>query len=334
MARKTIISLALGFILIIVSIVLFGKEELFHFLATTKRIEASTLVVEGWISEEALVQAAEEINNANYRQVFVTSIANDPEFRMYSQGGLRFYLSAMDSSSLQPFQEIRIKAYGRAAGGIQAHAKVVVDTIQVGEFTATDEPSWHTIPLAQPTVSDSITIIYDNNHRVNDEDRDMFIYAVQLDSLLIPARHPAVRYDRGKLDGNNVFRTDYEGIAEGASEFLISQGVDSSLITTLVAPAVEFERTYASAFVVKKNLPIATDTVVVFSESTHARRSRLVYQRMFGNTVDVGVIAARSNDQLPENWWQERGSRNYVLLQLAKYLYAKLLFFPADKKFD
>lgn len=331
MVRRIIKSLLLGLALCTVGLVFFGKEELFHFLAQSERVEASVLVIEGWISEKALLQAVEEIESNDYRQVFVTSIAHDSVFRMYSQGGLRFYLSDIELVWQQPFQEIQISAYGRAALGIQAHAKVILDTNQVGEFTATDELIWHSIILPQPTKADSITIVYDNNHRVGNEDRDMFVHAIQLDSITIPARHPAVRYDRDKLDGNNVFRTNYEGIAAEASEFLIAEGVDSAMLKTLTAPPVIFERTYASALMVKKHLQETTESIVVFSQSAHARRSRLVYQRMLGDTVEVGVIAAYSNHEAQENWWQERGSRNYVLLQLAKYLYTKILFFPSDK---
>ncbi|MGB3584933.1 MAG: carbohydrate-binding domain-containing protein [Tunicatimonas sp.] len=331
MVRRTVMSLSIGLVLCTAGFVLFGKEELFHFLALTKRVEAPILVIEGWISEEALLQAVEEIKSNNYRQVFVTSIAHDSVFRMYSQGGLRFYLSDIRPNRPQSFQTIQINAYGRAAQGIQAHAKVILDTTQVGEFTATDELTWHPIILPTATKADSITVVYDNNQRVGNEDRDLFVYAIQLDSITIPARHSAVRYDRGKLDGNNVFRTDYESIAAESSEFLIANGVDSTLLRILTAPPVAFERTYASALMVKRCLPEGTRAIIVFSRRTHARRSQLVYQRMLGDAVDVGIIAANSNSEISENWWQERGSRNYVLLQLAKYLYTKMLFFPADE---
>ncbi|WKN42468.1 carbohydrate-binding domain-containing protein [Tunicatimonas pelagia] len=331
MVRRIIKLLSLGLALGAVGLALFGKEELFCFLALTERVEAPVLVIEGWVSEEALQQAVEEVKSGSYRQIFVTSIAHDSAFRMYSQGGLCFYLSRIESAQQQSFQEIQISAYGKAAIGIQAHAKVMLDTVQVGEFTATNKLHWHTVTLSQPTQADSITIVYDNNRRVGNEDRDLFVYAIRLDSVMIPARHPAVRYDRDKLDGNYVFRTDYESIGAEAAEFLVAQGVDSAKLVTLAAPPVTVERTYASALTVKKNLPKGTEAIVLFSESTHARRSRLVYQRMFGSTVHVGVIAARSNDKKPEDWWRERGSRNYVLLQVAKYIYAKFLFFPSDE---
>ncbi|MEM9831489.1 MAG: carbohydrate-binding domain-containing protein [Bacteroidota bacterium] len=330
MLKKIVKGCTLGLIALIIGIALFGKEELFHFLAPTEKIAAPVLVIEGWLSEEALRQAAEEIEQSNYQQVLVTSIAHDSTFRMYSQGGLRFYLSDVEAARTHQFSEIQIGAFGRAAGGIQAHAKVFLDSLQVGEFTATDKLRWYTISLSQPVQADSITITYDNNRRVGKEDRDLFVYAIRLGSLEIPARHPAVRYDRGKLDGNNVFRTDYESIAAEATEFLVQQGVDSTIVQTLTAPAVSYERTYASALMVKKHLPDSTNSVVVFSKSAHARRSWLVYQRMFGKSVNIGIIAARSRDADPQNWWKESGSREYFVLQLAKYLYTKLLFFPSS----
>ena len=42
------------------------------FLAVTSRIKADALVVEGWISDEALKQAVAEINISSYRLIFTT----------------------------------------------------------------------------------------------------------------------------------------------------------------------------------------------------------------------------------------------------------------------
>lgn len=330
MVKKVIADFVTGATLLLLGVVFFGKVELFHFLAPTERIDASVLVIEGWLSEDALEQAADEIKRNNYHQVLVTSIAHDSVFRMYSQGGLRFYLSDIESARSHQFSEIQIGAFGREAGGIQAHAKVMLNSTQVGEFTTTAEPQWHTVSLSQPAPADSITIVYDNNRRVGKEDRDLFVYALRLDSLVIPARHPAVRYDRGKLDGNNVFRTDYESLAAEATEFLVQQKVDSTIVATLTAPAVAYERTYASALMVKQYLPDSVQSLIVFSKSVHARRSQLVYQRLLGKSVNVGVIAARSRSEGSDDWWKESGSRKYFLLQLAKYLYTKLFFFPSS----
>lgn len=328
--RKPIIRIAVFlFVFTASGLLLFGKEELFHFLAPTDRVDASVLVIEGWISEEALQQAVEEIEKKSYEQVLVTSIAHDSAFRMYSQGALIFRLADIKNyNESESFQEVKILSFGNPAGGVQAHAKVLVDTVQVGEFTTTDTPAWHRIPIPAPTSADSVIIVYDNDKIIEKEDRDLFVYKIQLDSISIPARHPVVRYDRGKLDGQNVLRTDYQSEAEEATKFIINQGVDSELVHTLTAPWVDYERTFTTAQEVKKWLPDTISAITLISESVHARRSRLVYQRIFGDSTKVGIIAANSKDYQPHGWWTQSGSRQYVLLQLAKYLYTKAFLFP------
>jgi hypothetical protein len=323
-----IIVICFGTALIVIG--LLGKEELFRFLAPTQPVKASVLVIEGWIDEEALQQAISEILTHSYNQVLVTSIAHDSSFRMYSQGGLIFRLDEVEES-ITLFQQIQVLGFGSSAGGIQAHAKVLVDTMSVGEFTASDDPEWHSVLLDTPVQADSVVIVYDNNHLVGKEDRDLFIYKVCLGSNCIPARHAAVRYDRGKLDGKAVFRTNYRSEAEESAEFITQQGIDTSLVRSLTAPPVDYERTFTAALEVKRSLPSSVTAINVFSEGVHARRSQLVYQRMMGDSVQVGVVAASSRNQQPQNWWKEGGSRNYVLVQLAKYLYAKLFFFPSTE---
>lgn len=307
---------------------LFGKEELFHFLAPTQPLDASVLVIEGWIGEEALLQAVDEIRRHTYQQVLVSSIAYDSVFRVHSRGALNFRLYRLPKP-VAGFQQIQVKAYGASAGGLQAHARVLLDTTEVGEFTTTAQPQWYSFPLPRATTADSVIIVYDNDQIIDKEDRDLYIYGIRLDSMMIPVRHPAVGYDRGKLDGKEEARTDYRSEAEESAEFIIQQGVDAERIHALTAPAVDYERTYTAALEAKRWLPDSTRAINVLSESVHSRRSQLVYQRVLGDSAQVGVIAASSSSLRPQNWWKESASRKYVMLQLAKYLYVKILFFPS-----
>nr|WKN37774.1 carbohydrate-binding domain-containing protein [Tunicatimonas sp. TK19036] len=328
MMRKRAIRVVIsGIILVLLGAILFGKKELFYFLAPTHRVDASVLVVEGWISEEALQQVLDELDQHSYDQIIVTSVAYEPVFRMYSQGALVFQIREKEQPT-RSFQTLKVRSCGASAGGIQAHAKVRVNSTLIGEFTASSYPDWYAFPLPDTLSVDSVSIIYDNNQRIGKEDRDLYVFGIQLDSLWASARHPSVHYDRNKVDGKDVLRTDYSGSAEEASAFLIKHGVDRHRLHTLTAPRVDYERTYASVLEVKKFLPDSVTAINVFSESVHSRRSWLVYQKTLDDSFNVGIIAAASPHELPDSWWVQSGSRNYVLLQLAKYLYARFLFYP------
>ena len=320
--------LTIALVTALTAIGLLGKEELFRFLAPYQPADASVLVIEGWIGEPALQQAVAEIRRNNYRKVLVTTIAYDSVFRVHSQGALNFRLYRL-GNPISSFRTIQVKAHGEPAGGIQAHVKVLVDTTEVGEFTTSDFPSWYSISLPEAVEADSVIIVFDNDQIIGEEDRDLYVSGILLDSTLVSVRDACVGYDRGRLDGKKVYRTNYRSEADESAEFIIQQGIDAALVRALTAPQVNYERTYTAALEVKRNLPASVKAINVFSESVHARRSQLVYRRMLGDSVMVGVIATKSLNRQPQNWWQESASRNYLLLQLAKYVYTKLFFFPS-----
>ncbi|NMF67448.1 YdcF family protein [Brasilonema octagenarum UFV-E1] len=53
---------------------IFTITHIHSFLAVTSPIKADALVVEGWITDEALLQAFSEFSNNSYRQIFTTGI--------------------------------------------------------------------------------------------------------------------------------------------------------------------------------------------------------------------------------------------------------------------
>ena len=58
--------LTIALVTALTAVGLFGKEELFQFLAPHQPADASVLVIEGWISEPALQQAVAEIQRNNW----------------------------------------------------------------------------------------------------------------------------------------------------------------------------------------------------------------------------------------------------------------------------
>jgi uncharacterized SAM-binding protein YcdF (DUF218 family) len=91
------------------------------------------------------------------------------------------------------------------------------------------------------------------------------------------------------------------------------------------------DRTYASAIAVKKWLKdqgVGVRSINVLTMGTHARRSRLLFQKAFGPKVNVGVIAIRDGEYDPRVWWRYSEGVKEVLSEGAAYLYARFLFRP------
>jgi hypothetical protein len=95
-------------------------------------------------------------------------------------------------------------------------------------------------------------------------------------------------------------------LARFAAADLIRMGCPTNrLIIGLPSDKPE-DRTYESAKSARETLEkheIRVASVMVYTEGAHARRSRLVFQKVFGPTVSVGVISYRNpgDDQKP--WW-------------------------------
>jgi hypothetical protein len=99
-------------------------------------------------------------------------------------------------------------------------------------------------------------------------------------------------------------RRSYTAISEKA---LVDAGIAKDEIIAADMPDVDTQRTHAMALGAQRALKdrgITPRSINVFTEGTHARRSRLVYARVFGPDVRVGVISWlpwESSKDLP--WW-------------------------------
>ncbi len=54
----------------------------------------------------------------------------------------------------------------------------------------------------------------------------------------------------------------------------------------------------------------------------HTRRARYIFQRVFPQSVTVGVASARDGDFDPEHWWENRKSLKEFTRELAAMLVA------------
>jgi hypothetical protein len=114
-----------------------------------------------------------------------------------------------------------------------------------------------------------------------------------------------------------------------AAEILKDYGVPREAIIEVAYPAAERDRTYHAAlaardwFIRNKLLSHSFDVITI---GPHARRSRLMYQRVFGKTVDVGVIAFSDASYDPTHWWRTSEGFRQVQGEAIAYIYAGLYY--------
>lgn len=119
--------------------------------------------------------------------------------------------------------------------------------------------------------------------------------------------------------------------AELAAADLLRHGIPKDQL--LAAPAKEHDtqRTYQAALAVWKALesrgPLPV-TITIWTRGSHARRSRLVYARVFGSQTHVGVVSWLPEESKGRSWWQSSERSREFLGETAGYFF-ELLFYSA-----
>jgi len=114
----------------------------------------------------------------------------------------------------------------------------------------------------------------------------------------------------------------------GASK-LNKLGFTNNEVQAIPCPLAQVDRTYTSALAAKdwfQTNGVQAASVDVLSVGPHARRTRLMFQKAFGGTVKVGVIALVPKKYDPEHWWRSSEGAKEVLGEAVGYLYARFLF--------
>jgi uncharacterized SAM-binding protein YcdF (DUF218 family) len=84
----------------------------------------------------------------------------------------------------------------------------------------------------------------------------------------------------------------------------------------------------ALPIVYRSRRPKAVQAIDVVTIGSHARRSRLLFQKAMGNTVRVGVLAMDEREFDPVHWWRSSEGVREVLFEGVAYLYVRLCFSP------
>ena len=122
--------------------------------------------------------------------------------------------------------------------------------------------------------------------------------------------------------------------AERAASLARGLGVGDEQLAVVPAPASAQDRTFRSAVSVRQWATARRRTVAaldVYSYGPHARRTRWLYQRAFGDSVAVGVIAGAPRSYDPETWWRTSEGGRTVVAELLAWAWTRLFFHPGAR---
>lgn len=150
-------------------------------------------------------------------------------------------------------------------------------------------------------------------------------------------------FHRGRYDG--IYSTGgpvdagspliiYKTIAEYGAAILVSLGCDPKVVHAVPTERMVKDRTYSSAVALKQWLKehgIPVTTVNLYSAGAHSRRSRLLFQKAFGDEAQIGVVATEHTDFDPGRWWTSSAGFRCVTDEVIAYLYARFIFRPTSE---
>jgi uncharacterized SAM-binding protein YcdF (DUF218 family) len=127
------------------------------------------------------------------------------------------------------------------------------------------------------------------------------------------------------------FFNEFSSSAALTAHRLRRAGVPAEHVHSVPTPSVERDRTYSSALALRgwfRNQHIVVTRLDVLTEDVHARRTRLLFEKAFGPSVQIGVIAVPSPEYRAQRWWHYSKGVRDVLGECIAYLYARLFFHP------
>ncbi len=125
------------------------------------------------------------------------------------------------------------------------------------------------------------------------------------------------------------YLSQYKDFANLAAATLEAMGADKSKIIPIPTPGVLKDRTQASVLELKKwlvnsqqNSRQKIESINLFSDNVHSRRSWMIYKKILEPKIKVGVIAAKKDNYNPKRWWGSSEGVRMVLPEAIGYIYA------------
>ena len=139
----------------------------------------------------------------------------------------------------------------------------------------------------------------------------------------------------GPVPGSGGYTNDYNTFASIGARRLKAAGIADDLVQMVPSHGIGRDRTYTSAIALRTWLSdhnMMSRSFNVVTEDAHARRTRLLFQKAFGNGVRVGIISIPNPDYDAEHWWRYSEGVREVVSESVAYLYAKLFFWPTREQ--
>lgn len=139
----------------------------------------------------------------------------------------------------------------------------------------------------------------------------------------------------GPAAGIGKYISDYSTVASIGAGLLRQAGVPADKVQMVPSRVTVRDRTFNAAMALKlyfQTNHISPSAINVVTEGSHARRTRLLFQKAFGKEVTVGIISLPSCDYDPKHWWRYSQGVRDVIGEGIAYVYARFFFSPSKEQ--
>ncbi len=292
----------------------------FTFLSPTRPVHADILVVEGWLPDVALEQAALEFHRGAYHTMLVTGFPFANGVVLGVEGSLVFRLPA---GTVLTDHVVSVTLDGTRACGAYAHFKVFADSLYLGDAWSTRKSITYRFPLRGKNVPGTISVVFDNDCVEGSEDRNLRVKDISLGKLRLPANDTSVVFYFQHAEEYGTLKRMSPGSA-GASAAVLENLVGRDSLVALETTWKTRSKTYTSALDVRKWIDGHVQgqvSVNVWTMGLHARRTWTSYRRAFGNTYPVGIISFPDPALSSGNWWKSPAGWKKVIRETFGQIY-------------
>ena len=130
--------------------------------------------------------------------------------------------------------------------------------------------------------------------------------------------------------------TDFTNVAQATAAVIKKMGYRDTIYMAAIPSTIVRDRTYSTAVVTEtifEQHPEWAKSFNIYSVGVHSRRSRLMFDKAFGDDFNIGIYADSDISFDPVHWWRSsKGFRN-VGNELLAYLYVRLFFHPDEAQY-
>ena len=137
----------------------------------------------------------------------------------------------------------------------------------------------------------------------------------------------------GPSVGSGGYTWDADTSASVGAGQLRAAGIPPTSLQMVPSHVIGRDRTYYSAVALRdwfQRHDMDGKSFNIVAESTHARRTWLLFQEAFGANIKVGVISIQDPDYDAKRWWRSSDGVREVIDETVAYVYAKFFFNPSD----